>query len=383
MHGGPSLRLRLLMSFAAVIALALIIPSWYAQRVFNEEILEDATEGAMRELRLVHMLTLEHDDFQEADALQRWVDDLGERLDVRITYVREDGRVLADSVVGAAGVSGMDNHANRPEIIAAWNRDFGYSVRHSETLERDLIYAAKQVRAASGLPDGFLRLALPYTSVKDRLERLERNFLLVMALVLVLAAAISWSLSHRLSRSMREMVDVAQSIEAGNYDRRIRDIPGAEFAALAKAVNSMAASIGGQIRTITGQKSQLEAMLNSMREGVMVLDPGGRILRANSALDGIVGGQDKAEGRRPLEVMTSPELQDACDRVLAGSAPGGVEHLQIEPERDRVYEVGIVRLEADSELGALLVFHDISELKRLERMRRDFVANVSMSCAPP
>jgi len=383
MRNGPSLRLRLLASFAAVIALALVIPSWYAQHVFNEEIVDDATSGAMRELRLVGMLTREHGGFDAPGELQRWVADLGDRLDVRITYVREDGQVLADSDVAQADVGFLDNHANRPEIIAAWQQDFGYSLRHSDTLDRHLIYAARQMRNVPGLPDGFLRLALPYTGVQDRLHRLERNFLLVMALVLVLSGAISWGLSHRLSRSLREMAAVAQSIGDGNYDGRIRNVPGAEFSALAKAINAMAASIGGQIRTITGQKSQLEAMLNSMREGVMVLDTAGRILRTNSALDGILEGAYQAVGRRPLEVMTAPELQDACDRVLAGQSQDGMENLQIEPRRGMVFDVGIVRLESDGELGALLVFHDISELKRLERVRRDFVANVSHELRTP
>nr|WP_280712770.1 ATP-binding protein [Desulfobaculum xiamenense] len=191
-------------------------------------------------------------------------------------------------------------------------------------------------------------------------------------------------LTRSFGRSMAEMIGVAEAIGGGHYERRLREYPGREFSGLAKAINRMAVSIAEQVRTITDQKRELEAVLDGMREGVMVLDADGRISQVNTALKRIVGSMRDMEGQRPMDLVLSPELQRACDGVLAPDAGDGPRWLQIEPQKGRVYDVTIVGLdERGANLGAVVVFHDISELKRLERVRRDFVANVSHELRTP
>jgi len=386
MFAGTSFRSRLLVSFAAVILLALALPALSLRHLLRVELLEDASAGAMRQLELVQAAAREHGAFAGPDEFQAWVGELGSDLGLRVTYIGEHGRVLADSEVPAAEVAGLENHADRPEIVAAGRDGRGTAVRFSATLEADLVYAAMKASGIEGLPPGYLRLAVPFAGVRGRLEALGGSLALVVAATLALAGILALLLSRHLSRSVRSFADMVEAIAAGDLGRRIRHFPGSEFAPLAGAVNSMAARVQDTLGTVTEQKGQLEAVLDGMREGLLVLDPGGRIIQSNPAMARIFPGLGRAAGRRPLEVIASPELQQACERVLAGKAEAS-EGLRIEPERGRAYDVNVVRSRrpgGDPDgIGAILVFHDVSELLRLERVRRDFVANVSHELRTP
>lgn len=379
-------RSRLLLAFVVVIVLALLLPTFYARQLFRDEILDDAQAGAIRELRLASLLLHERHEFPDERSLHEWLTDLGSRLMVRITYVNEDGRVLADSHVSYSRVPELDNHGMRPEILEAEKQTFGITRRYSATLDKELIYAATRIDGLVGIPKGYLRLSVPFSDIKTRLARLQNNFFLVFGLALGLAFVLSVILSRSVSRSLAEMSSVAKAIGEGDYKKRMRFYPGTEFEPLAQSINTMAASIDSQIATISEQAGEMEGILNGMREGLVVLDGGGRIVKVNSALRRIFPDATQYTGRRPLEIVLSPELQDACDQALAAAdenAPG-LRTLQIEPEPNRIYDVTIVRLDPEhTNLGAIIVFHDISELKRLERVRRDFVANVSHELRTP
>lgn len=229
--------------------------------------------------------------------------------------------------------------------------------------------------------------------------RVER--VLVLFGALLLAGLIFWIIGRRLSRSLYEVIAVARAIGDGDYRRRLHLSPGGEFTALAEAVNHMARRIESHIATITDQKTQLEAILDGMREGVMVLDASGKIRVTNPALRRIAPVTGDLTGRRPIEVAPSPELQMACDRLLgeAANAPdaeaGDAEtaalaaaSLEVELGPGRFYEVSLVRLGRDPagagrDHGAVLVFHDVSETRRLNRVRRDFAANVTHEMRTP
>jgi len=380
MFSRMSFRQRLFLSFTAVILAALLFPALYIRSVLEGELLADAKAVAARQLDAAAW-SLERAGLADPAGLQPWVQDLGRRLGVRLTYIAPDGKVLADSELSAKQVRDMDNHAERPEVLDAAETEHGLSVRHSTTLGLDLIYAASRVQGLAGTPPGTLRLALPYQGLKLRIAGLAGKVLLAMLLTAALGLALSWAMTRRLARSIAGMIQVAEGISQGDYHRRLRFYPGREFEGLANAINAMAGNISSQIATISTQKTQLEAVLNAMAEGVLVLDRRGRILQANPAMEAIVPGIGKAVGKRPLEAILSPELQQAADKVLQGPDSIG---LQIEPEKDRVYDVHLVPArQGDTGIGALAVFHDISELKRLERVRRDFVANVSHELRTP
>jgi two-component system phosphate regulon sensor histidine kinase PhoR len=378
-----SFRARLMAAFIVVILMALLPPAWYARHIFTTEVQESAKTDARRELGLVVMLLEAKGSFTSTEDLRVWVNDLGDKLGVRLTYIGHDGEVLADSHIPDPMIADMEDHAGRPEVTALSEQDFGTSIRFSDTVQKNLIYAATRAPELDGVPAGTLRLAKQFADVDRRMDQQAWQLLLVLAAALGLAAILSYVLVRSLSRPLAEMVNVAKDIGEGEYQRRLRIHPGKEFHRLAEAINTMAANIDSQIETITWQNEQLEAMLNGMREGVMVLDREGRINSVNKNMELIFPGAMEAQGKRPLELTMLPEFDEACEKALTETTRQNIS-LQIEPSPGRVYDVNVVSLRGDRHgLGVIAVFHDISEIKRLERVRQDFVANVSHELRTP
>jgi two-component system phosphate regulon sensor histidine kinase PhoR len=381
-----SFRSRLLLSFWGVIFLALLLPSIYYRQTLSRDIEADTRSNAIHQLNLAFWLFYQEQPFQTATSLQEWCKTLGEHLGTRITYVAEDGKVIADSRVSFSRVPAMDNHANRPEIIQAYKEDLGTSTRYSTTLGKHLIYSARRTNGHGAIPSGVIRVAVPFSEVKRRLDNLSKNFLLTIVITLLATFFLSYILVRQLEIPIRRMIRAAQAVGSGDYRERIRRYPGKEFLPLAQAINQMAESIETHIQIITEQKQQLEAILNGMTEGVMVLDSSGKIKTTNEALGRIIPDLPTSMGRRPLEVIRSHELQKACDQVIGGNYQGKSQPLRLEITLDmgRVFDVNIVQLgDREEGIGAIVVFHDISELKRLEKVRQDFVANVSHELRTP
>ena len=169
---------------------------------------------------------------------------------------------------GGVSPEGMDNHGNRPEVVQARSEGQGYSLRASGTLHKNFAYAARN------LPDGrILRLALPLDSVNLLIQKRLHVFAPMILLAVVLAVVLAAFISGAMRRSLGQMVDVVSAISRGRLQRRLRRLPGTEFAPLAEAVNRMADSIGEQVRIASDKTAQLESVLNTMSDGVLVLGP--------------------------------------------------------------------------------------------------------------
>ena len=210
--------------------------------------------------------------------------------------------------------------------------------------------------------------------------------MIVVFSLLFLGLLFSWVRTCRANEEIRIMTKAAGAIADRDLIPRVRLSPESAFYFLAQSINLAAESIGNHIETIAAERHQLKAVFDSMQEGVIVLDAKGRIQYVNQALSFPLSNASQITGRKPLEAMMSLDLQQACDQILA-SGNGRESHtrnLQISLEEDRWYDVSIVRLqERERNRGTVVVFHDISELKRVERIRQDFVANVSHELRTP
>lgn len=379
-----SFRSRLILSFILVIALSLLVSTWHSRRVIGKDLLDEAKQDALRQVRVLALLLEQNLAFETPAELHAWLVEISERQGSRLTFVAEDGRVLADSSVSFDRVPLLDDHGQRPEIIAARKQEGGVAIRHSDTLGKDLVYAAQAVTPASGLPSGFLRVATEHAALDERLERTLGGLFVGAGVTFALAAFISLLLARQLATQIRTMSHVAEAIGKGNYSQRLRLYPGREFSPLAQSINRMAESIQIQIETITAQKEQLVAILDNMKEGVMLLSSDGRIQAVNRAMTLIFPGIERCQGKTPLEAILDPSLHQACAKALENPEASAPVSLLLEPRSGLYYDVGIVPLkERSSGLGAVVVFHDISRLKHLERVRRDFVANVSHELRTP
>ena len=376
-----SFRARIFWAILLVAAVAAGLSLWLTREWLEERQLDEARTGLLREARVAGELMLRGEN--DLAALTRVLD----LPDLRLSLLDADGRVLAET--GGVSPEGMDNHGDRPEVVQARSGGEGYSLRASGTLHRNFAYAARR------LPDGrVLRLALPLDSVNLLIQKRLHVFAPMILLAVVLAAFISGAMR----RSLGQMVDVVSAISRGRLQRRLRRLPGTEFAPLAEAVNRMADSIGEQVRIASDKTAQLESVLNTMSDGVLVLGPQGRIRRCNGAFARLFPQVTDMAGSPVIEVIPSPELQDAVDALLrsaqvARTASGsGDEDLDVPRSLrqvqlhlgGRAFSVLIsLPVLADARLGAVLVFRDISDLMQLERIRSDFVANVSHELRTP
>jgi two-component system phosphate regulon sensor histidine kinase PhoR len=385
MRSKTSFRTRLIVSFSLLMVLTLGLMLLYSRNTVSDEILLQKRRQAISSLDLVDWL-MRQEALQKREDLQRWLAEIGARMDLRVTYMADGGRVIADSHIPVEEIANLENFAGRPEIVAARSHSVGIIVRYSDTLRADMLYAAKVVTASGNMPPGVLRVALPAALLMQHVGRMDRIWLLLSGCALLVTALIGYRLTSPLQRSIRTIIRAAEAIGGANFKQRIRFDPGQEFSLLAQSINQMAERLTAHIHTITDQKQQLEAILNGMQEGVMLLDSRGRIHTVNPALRAIVPSNAQIVGRRPLELFMDPELQDCCERVIAGTAGDSRTPVRIHMaiDRERMFEVTIVRVhDRDKGVGAIIVFHDISELKRLERVRQDFVANVSHELRTP
>ncbi len=388
MQAKYSFRTRMLVYFWLVLLAALILPPWYYFKILNSEIIEETKSKTIQQLRLVEWMIQQRSDIKSAKDIQVLLVQLGQLLDIRLTYVAEGGTVISDSDVPFPEIQNLENHSTRPEIMQTLTQDIGVAIRYSGTTQQELMYTAKRVQGSGPIPRGVLRVAAPISKVKEPLDRLKIGFLAFVPLAFAVAALISYLLIRRLNRPIREMIEAAEAISSRDFNRRIYTIPGHEFYPLTQAVNTMAESIQDQIKKISDQKQELEAVFDAMHEAVMVLDSRGKIKSVNRTFAELTQDCPNPIGRRPIELIPDINFQRLCDRAVTpngGENSDKPQNLQIALGGERNYDVNVVSLSHDKKegCGAVAVFHDITELKRLEKVRRDFVANVSHELRTP
>lgn len=212
------------------------------------------------------------------------------------------------------------------------------------------------------------------------------GLVLALTVVLVCAALSSYILTRRHAVFIRKCAGVLKSVGDGDYGQRIWPESGLALEELAQSVNAMASGIEAQITSLEAEKLRIETVLGGMREGLMVLGEDGRIMLVNKAFEDIFPMAANVVGRLPIEAVPCPELQNAAEIVLnwKDESRPAVVSVQVEPGQDRYFDVSLVRpVQRQAGLGAVLVFHDLTEFRRLDKVRRDFVANVSHELRTP
>lgn len=300
--------------------------------------------------------------------------------DTRITVIDGQGRVWADSHEPAAK---MENHLNRPEVQIALKGQRGQSRRRSTTIRQDLLYVALPL-AKVGHQSLIIRLSLPLEKVDLGALFIRKQILFISFLALVLSLALGYVLSHSLSRRVEAMARFALKVGKGQPAEPLRDPSGDELGDLSRSLNQMAQEIQKHLEALSAQEGQLRAILESMEEGVLVVAPQGHIALANPAVSKIFSlGEIGLEGRKPLEIFRQPELHQLIDRVQKSGEPKSLELTNPYPPAKTFWVSGVALPVSATQRGVILVYHDITELKRLEEARKELVANVSHELRSP
>lgn len=315
--------------------------------------------------------------------LQTIVRELSHRARARITLIEASGRVLADSAVRDEDLAGIENHRSRPEIEEAIAGGAGTDLRASQTTGERTLYRAIRLDEPGASTALYLRLGLPMTALDEELRALKRNLSLAFGSAFLVAVALSIWLARSLTKPLSDMAAAAQQLAGGNLAVHIETAARDEVGLLARTLNHMTEELRSKIEELSEDRSQLLAMLTSMVEGVMVLDSKGRILQVNPAWERMFAvTRAEARGRHSTEVITHPKLNALVSGVLAARA-GQEAEIVLTNGRCLNVEASVAGGEQDNEACAVLVFHDVTELRRLEHIRKDFVANVSHELRTP
>lgn len=370
-------------SYVVIIALSLAAVTWYATSTLREfhhgEVARELEARArLLEPQVARLLAPE-----AAAALDALCKDLGKRSGTRITIILPSGKVAGDSQEDPAE---MENHAtpSRSEVMAALRGQRGNAVRHSATLDKDMMYLALPVMR-DGAVAAVVRTSLPVTAIGEALEGVHRRLALAGLAVGILAALISLWLSRRVSRPLAAMRQGAERFARGELDTRLAVPDTEELAALAEALNQMAAQVGERLSRISQQRNEQEAILSSMAEGVLAVDAAERLISINRAARGMLGVELAApEGRSIQEAVRNAALQDFVAHALREAGPIEGEVALSAPVETILQAVGAALRDAvGRQIGAVIVLNDITRLRRLEAVRRDFVANVSHELKTP
>ncbi len=365
----------------SVLILVLASAHLYLDHAIRDFWISHVEQRLLREVRFARVYLSDMANTDEE--LVPLVNEVGVRLGVRATLINGQGRVLADSETDPYDLSALENHADHPEISAARQQGRGSNSRYSNTLDTEILYVAT---AVPEIGDGHyvLRLALPLRDMEHIGQLISQAIWIVSILGLCLALLLAYGTSRYISRPILDAIWFVKNIASGRLKHRtLRVSSTRELHDLGTALDDMRRQVQTHIGQITLEKSRLEAVLTSITEAILVTDQIGRILMGNQTFEKLFGVSDAIEGRMPIELVRHRDVQNAIDQTLKTGQAVFLD-LTRSDDRERHFDVQIAPILQDDHIaGSVTIFYDITELRRLERIRKDFVANVSHELRTP
>lgn len=316
------------------------------------------------------------------EAMNELAREAGRDLGLRVTIIGKDGKVLGDS---HHSIAGMESHASRPEVLSALDSGEGWSVRRSSTLSTRMLYVAVRVGGRDN-PLGVARVAKSLSEIDNARGRIHRVFLISALIAFIVSGAVGFRIADGIAGPIDGMTRVARRLAHGELSQRM-ELPARshdEIHELADTLNVMASEFRRMVDELTTEKNKLQAILNKADDGLMVVDHESRITMANSASARIIGNEpDSIVGKTVIEGTLSHDLSELVERVVRTRTPASLE-IQLADAEQSYLNVYVTPLERpDGPAGAVVVMHDLTGSRRLDSVRRDFVANFSHELRTP
>ncbi len=374
---------KLAFTFLALLLSVLVAVDFFAERALRDEY-SGTTLGQLESIarlakaRPPQLTSVPPSNPEDRAVLDLWVSQMA-ASGLRVTVITASGQVLADS---QSDPRTMENHADRPEIRAALANGEGQSARRSVTMSRDMLYYAVRSDAATRTPI-VLRFAAPLTSVHETLVAFRRKLWFASVIILLLAGTASLLVTLGFSERIERLKEFSRRVAEGDFRPLPGDGSGDALEKLGASLNQTAARLDRTIRTLTEERNLSSAILGSMVEGVAVVSGAERLVFSNQSFAEILGlDLPPKSGSALVEIVRQTDLIEAVRRVLAGE-PRVESEIVTGTLRQRFFAATVGAVRAGETYGAVVVLHDITELRRLERVRRDFVANVSHEFRTP
>jgi two-component system phosphate regulon sensor histidine kinase PhoR len=379
-----SFRTRLTLIMIAMIALSVSAAGLFMVKTFKENHINALEDNMVREMQIISakmewksgdLSSLYGYYSNEAKELKRYTG-------ARVTFIRNDGAVLGDS---DGNPQDMDNHLDRIEIKEALDSGTGRAIRASDTIKQNMMYVAIPVTVVPGQAPDVIRLAMSLQEVDESIRNLTAVLALGLLVLFLIAALICYRLALGLTRPLEQITKVAKRIKNMDYRARVKVGKQDEIGELGNAINAMADSLQVQMTRIQQNENQLESVLDNMINGIVMIDRTGKIVLMNRRAEEVLGfSARELVGRHFAEAKQQYELSQMIQEGLKSK-----EHLREEitfyfPE-ERLLELNLVPIQPEGNefSGVLLVLQDVSAIRRLERMRSEFVANVSHELKTP
>jgi two-component system phosphate regulon sensor histidine kinase PhoR len=368
-------------SYLLITIISLIAVTWYTSESLKHFFLEQTASDLKVRARLFEKQVLEHLDPLDEKVVDLLCKKIGKSAATRITIILPSGKVVGDS---EKDPSRMDNHVDRPEFIDALNGPSGTSIRYSRTLEKDMMYVGIPIKKKNHIL-AVVRTSIPVNDIDLVLNSMKIKIAFGCLVVAVFAAMLSLFVSRRITRPIEQIKIWAESITRGEFHLRPQVAESEEIGALAESLNRMAVELREHIDTVMRQRNEIEAVLSSMVEGVIAVDMEERVISMNHAAAKMFGCDPaEAQGRSIQEVVRNTVLHQFVKNALS-SQEAVEKEIVLSSDGDRFLN-GHGTLLRDAEgkqIGALIVLNDVTRLLRLEKIRREFVANVSHEIKTP
>ena len=354
---------RLILGALAIVSALVLFLIAIANPRLERQLYSDKAQELLREARLVDA---SWKDTETADSV---ADAAGQALGRRVTLIDSAGRVLGDSEFGASAIARLENHADRPELLAARASGSGSARRTSESAGDEELYAAIASR------NGFVRVALHTRDLERVVDRMQRDVLVAGLIALILTMGLALLFTQSIARPIRELSGVARALAAGDLTRRPALAAPGEVGDLASALYGMADQLAARMHSVQAEESLMSALIESLHEGVVAVDSRRQVVRINQSGRRLLGVRDAV----PFSVDHLPrdrDLREALDDALHG-IPSGPSELRVDA---RLFALTAKPL---PEGGAVLAIFDLTQRRQLETVRRDFVANVSHELKTP
>ena len=364
---------KLIASYISIISILVIIIFLLVGTLLKQSLVDILIDEMAGFANIIEMSTLENGKINNPAAVKSGLKKMALPMSMRISIIEKDGTVIADT--GVEDESLLDNHLYRIEVMQAIDTGAGKSRRYSNSIKTEMLYYAKD----SG--SYIIRLARPLYDVDESMKQLRDLLITVSLLVMIIAVISVITISIKITRPLNETLSFAAAFAGGNYARRIRNYSLDEIGTLQKTLNKMADTIVETIDIHIFEQRKLEVTLDSISDGIALIDPGKRIIISNRSFTDMLNITTAFGGKEYYEIIRSRILNSRIEKALKA---GSKELFELEISEDRFFEAVINPIKGEHTIqGTLVLLRDVSEKKKIERIKSDLVSNVSHELKTP